>query len=138
MRYECFKIGKVIPETSASIREEELTASYMFGLTSVAYISWVVSSGAGFLLGKTLPPVLRESMSIALYALFIGLLIPSVRKNPELLFVAGLAGGLNSGLRLVLSPGWSLVLASLVAALTCTLSFGQTNKSPDETRGRTQ
>jgi len=64
---------------------------------------------------------LKESLSIALYALFIGLLVPSARKERGVLVVAGMAGGLNSGLRLLLSPGWSIVISSLIAAITGTL-----------------
>lgn len=107
----------------SSVESGKVNPAYMFGLNSVAYFSWTASSGVGYLLGGGLPAVLKESLSIALYALFIGLLVPSARKNHGVLFVAGIAGGLNSILRLVLSPGWSIVIGSLIAAVTGTLVF---------------
>ncbi|MBS3736392.1 MAG: AzlC family ABC transporter permease [Candidatus Bipolaricaulota bacterium] len=108
----------------ASVEDGEVNPPYMFGLNLVAYVSWAASSGAGYLLGGGLPTVLQESLSIALYALFIGLLVPSVKRNSGVLVIASLAGGLNSGLRLVLSPGWSIVIGSLIAAVAGTLIFG--------------
>ena len=43
-----------------------------------AYLSWVIGSFVGGLLGEIIPEQLSQSMGIALYAMFIGLLIPSV------------------------------------------------------------
>ena len=107
----------------SSVEDGKVNPAYMFGLNLVAYVSWTASSGGGYLLGGGLPVVLKESLSIALYALFIGLLVPSARKERGVLAVAGMAGGLNSGLRLLLSPGWSIVISSLIAAITGTLLF---------------
>ncbi len=121
----------VTDETFAvsSLEEGEISPSFMFGLTSLAYLSWATSSGAGYLLGRGLPSVLKQGMSIALYALFIGLLVPSARKNKTVLLIAGLSGGLNSGLRLILSTGWSLVVASLTAALFGSLFFARNRET---------
>jgi len=117
----------------SSIRDGKVGAAYMFGLNSVAYLSWTTSSAAGYLIGGELPFIMKSSMSIALYALFIGLLVPSIRKSKEVLAVALGAGGLNSGLRLFLNPGWSLVIASLAAALAGTVIFG--GRNPDNPGG---
>ncbi len=101
--------------------EEDVTPAFTFGLISISYSSWVASSGVGYVFGKGLPLVLKQGMSVALYALFIGLLVPSLRKSKTVFLIAGFAGGLNSGLRLVLSTGWAIVIASLVAAIIGTL-----------------
>ena len=127
-----FSFG-ITDETFAvsSTREGKVGAAYMFGLNSVAYLSWTTSSVAGYLIGGELPIILKSSMSIALYALFIGLLVPSIRDNKVVLAVALGAGGLNSGLRFFLTPGWSLVIASLIAALAGTVIFeGQNTDTP--------
>lgn len=120
---ECLFSFGITDETFAvsSIREGDLYPSFMFGLNLTAYIGWVGGSGVGYLLGKSLPLVLKEGMSIALYALFIGLLVPSIRKNFQVLILAGLAGAISSGLRPLLSSGWSIVLASSISAVVVTL-----------------
>src|SRR5699024_4598855 len=52
------------------------TAIYLTG-----YLTWVIVSFLGGLLGEIIPEQLSQSMGIALYAMFIGLLIPSVKKE---------------------------------------------------------
>jgi len=108
----------------SSVKADRITSQFMFGLISVAYASWVTSSGAGYLLGRGMPSFLKTGMSIALYALFIGLLVPSIHKNRSVVLIAGLAGALNAGLRLVISPGWAIVTASLISATLGSLVFG--------------
>ncbi|WP_279402014.1 AzlC family ABC transporter permease [Piscibacillus salipiscarius] len=71
----------------SSLHKEE--ANKMYGpyfytsLIVVAYCGWVFGSLAGALLGDVLPRALSTSMGIALYAMFIGLLVPSIKKNGE-------------------------------------------------------
>lgn len=102
----------------ASTSGRKLTAFYMFGLVMMAYSSWVISSGAGFLIGSQLPSVLQESMGIALYAMFIGLLVPSLKKQRKVIVIAASAAVLNTVFSfLSVSTGWSIVLATLISAV---------------------
>ncbi|MEK3887493.1 hypothetical protein [Bacillus sp. FSL K6-3431] len=50
----------------------------------------------GFVIGASLPQVLQESMAIALYAMFVGLLVPSMRKSAKVAYLALLAASFNS------------------------------------------
>lgn len=56
-------------------------------------------------------------MSIALYAMFIGLLIPAVRDNGKWGLIALVSMGLNTVLGLFLSSGWSIVLSTVLGGL---------------------
>lgn len=103
----------------AAMREGTVTAGYMFGLNLIAYSSWVAFSGAGHVLGSGLPQVLQESMSVALYAMFIGLLVPAMKKNVKIVFLAVLASCFNTIFTVseFLSSGWSIVVSTLLAAV---------------------
>ncbi|WP_445613633.1 AzlC family ABC transporter permease [Geobacillus sp. YF-1] len=103
----------------AAMKEGTVSASYMFGLIMMAYGSWVVNSGIGYAVGASLPESLQESMSVALYAMFIGLLVPALKKERKTVWLAGLAAVFNSLGTLVfhLSKGWSIVLATLLSAV---------------------
>ncbi|MBS3813145.1 hypothetical protein KGY64_04895, partial [Candidatus Bipolaricaulota bacterium] len=57
------------------------------------------------------------------------------RERKEVLFVAGLAGGLNSAFRLGLSTGWSIVLASLISAAAGTFIFRSRRKGDEGNEG---
>lgn len=103
----------------AAAKEGTVTARFMYGLNGTAYGSWVVFSGLGFLFGAALPGVLQESMSVALYAMFIGLLVPSLKGAGKVLCLAGLAAVFNSIFTLsgLLGSGWAVVSATLLSAV---------------------
>jgi 4-azaleucine resistance transporter AzlC len=103
----------------AAMKEGNVSASYMFGLIALSYGSWVVNSGIGHLVGARLPQSLQESMSVALYAMFIGLLVPALKKQRKTIWLAGLAAVVNSILLLLfhMSKGWAIVIATLLAAV---------------------
>ena len=62
-------------------RKDTLSANFMLGLSLIAYSSWVGGTIVGVLLGSQLPTVLQNSMGVALYAMFIGLLIPELKNK---------------------------------------------------------
>jgi 4-azaleucine resistance transporter AzlC len=101
-------------------KEGTVTSSYMFGVILMAYSSWVINSAVGHLIGASLPQVLQESMGIAIYAMFIGLLVPALKKQRKAVFLAGSAAVLNSIFTLIFPPswgGWAIVTATLIAAV---------------------
>ncbi|MGV2940710.1 AzlC family ABC transporter permease [Mesobacillus sp. LC4] len=103
----------------AATREGSVNAGYMFGLNLTAYSSWVVFSGLGYLVGAGLPQTLQESMSVALYAMFVGLLVPSMKTNVKVIYLAALAAAFNSIFTMaeLMSTGWAIVLATLLSAI---------------------
>ncbi|WP_226644776.1 AzlC family ABC transporter permease [Mesobacillus subterraneus] len=103
----------------AATREGSVNAGYMFGLNLTAYSSWVVFSGLGYLIGAGLPQTLQESMSVALYAMFVGLLVPSMKTNVKVIYLAALAAAFNSIFTMaeLMSTGWAIVLATLLSAI---------------------
>ncbi|WP_417897394.1 AzlC family ABC transporter permease [Bacillus haimaensis] len=106
-------------------KEGTIRTGYMFGVIFISYSSWVVSSGIGHAIGSSLPDSLQESMAVALYAMFVGLLVPSFKKHRKVVVLAGIAAMLNTAFAIVLgiAPGWSIVLATLVSAVGVEIIF---------------
>lgn len=102
----------------ASFKKGKITAGYMFGLGGIAYVSWVLCTGVGYLFGASLPHALQESMSIALYAMFIALLMPALAKSRKIFLLAGMGAIFNTLLSVtgLLSTGWSIIVATLLSA----------------------
>lgn len=102
----------------AAVQKEKLTTGYMFGLTFIAYSSWVCFSGVGYIVGASLPELFQEGMSIALYAMFIGLLVPSMKGSRKVVFLATVAALFNSLFVMteVLSTGWAIVCSTLISS----------------------
>jgi 4-azaleucine resistance transporter AzlC len=103
--------------TVAMTQKEKLSKGFMFGLITISYGSWVINTGVGYAIGANLPAVLQESMGIALYAMFIGLLIPVARNNAKFLVLAIVAAILNSYFITIISMGWAIVLATIISAI---------------------
>jgi 4-azaleucine resistance transporter AzlC len=118
----------------AAMKEGAVTASYMFGLILLSYGSWVVNSGIGYLVGDSLPQSLQKSMSVALYAMFIGLLVPALKKQRKIILLAGMAAVINSLCMLLLhiSKGWSIVIATLAAAIAVQCFAKESEAEQDE------
>lgn len=107
--------------TVIAVKEGTVTSSYMFGVIFISYSSWVVNSGIGHVIGASLPASLQESMSVALYAMFIGLLVPSMKRQRKVVVLAGLAAIGNTLFSQFLSTGWAIVTATLVSAVVVEL-----------------
>jgi 4-azaleucine resistance transporter AzlC len=109
----------------ASLQEINLTGTFMLALNGTAYAGWVSGTAAGFIAGDFLSPVLRESMSICLYALFIAILVPQVKKSWRAGITAIIAGGCNSllGYAAWFSPGWNIIISILAASAAAFILF---------------
>jgi 4-azaleucine resistance transporter AzlC len=96
-----------------------LRTTFAAGVILVSYSSWVVFTAVGHLIGANLPQFLQASMSIALYAMFVGLLVPSMRGNRKVLSLAAIAAIINSFFYFTgwLSTGWAIMVATLASAV---------------------
>jgi len=101
----------------ASTREGDVGSSYLYGLGLMAYLSWVINSGIGYLAGSALPSSIQGGMSIALYAMFIGLLVPAARSSGKAILLALLAGLFNFAFSKFLPTGWAIVAATVGAVV---------------------
>lgn len=84
----------------------------------IAYLSWIIGSFFGGLLGEIIPEQLSQSMGIALYAMFIGLLIPAVKVNIQLAYIAIIAMLLNLIASQFVSSGWAIVIGTVLGGFT--------------------
>lgn len=101
----------------SSLQEGRLTGKFMLALNFTAYAGWVSGTAAGYIAGDFLSDMLKESMSICLYAMFIAILVPEARRVRKAGITAVIAGTCNSLLKYAafFSSGWNIVISILVA-----------------------
>lgn len=122
--------------TVASLRQEwSLQPSFLSGLHVCAFSAWNLGTWIGLFFAAGLPHILQASMGIALYAMFIGLLLPAVRKSRSVALVALTAVLLQSVTHWVpafthMPSGWSMIMATIIASLLGAILF------PEEERSR--
>lgn len=113
---------------SSLLEEESLNPYMVLGLNFTAYLSWVFGTILGVLLGNIIPQIIQNSMGIALYSMFIGLIGPSIKKSKPILITAILSAGINliivfAPIFSFLSKGWSIIIATIVSSLVGAMCF---------------
>jgi 4-azaleucine resistance transporter AzlC len=115
--------------------EDLLTIRFFLGLIVTVYLAWLSGTliGAGF--SSLIPAVIARGMGVALYAMFIAILIPGVKKSwvNGLVAVAGgvLAWGASVALP-ALPSGWRIVIAILAASAIGALIGGGDETAVEE------
>ena len=100
----------------------------MLGLNALPYLSFGFGTLAGSLFGDVLPQTLSNSLNIILYALFLGLIVPSLKKEIKYIRVVILVIIIKLMFMYVpvinlLSNGWKITLSILLAAVIYTNLF---------------
>jgi 4-azaleucine resistance transporter AzlC len=115
--------------TVASLRpEKQLSPKFVLGLNLVAFSAWNAGTWIGLFVAAELPSSLQSSMGIALYAMFIGLLVPSLKKSKPVLMISLIAIGISAALYWIpifksLSAGWIIIIATLLASAIGAITF---------------
>ena len=117
----------------ASTTKNRLNFPYFLGLATTPYFGWAFGTLLGGLINNVLPERLQSAMGIALYCMFIAIIIPPAKKSKPILLCISL-GAIFSCLIAFgipnLSMGFSVIIAScLAAALTAILFPVKTNEN---------
>jgi len=97
-------------------KEENCTLPFFVGLLIVTYLSWVAGSVIGAVASNFLPEILSASLGVALYAMFIGLIVPNLRGNLRLGVLVILTAVCNTILSQFIASSWSLIISTRVCA----------------------
>lgn len=108
---------------------------YFFGLVTAAYTSWNLGSFVGAVCSDLLPPLLTASLGIALYAMFIGILVPNLPGNFRLIILVIFTGALNTLLCRLIDNNWAMITSTLIGAAVGTFFVAPEKK---ETASDTQ
>lgn len=96
---------------------------YLTGVILFAYSAWVIGTIIGALFSFIIPAVIGQSMSIALYAMFIAILVPAITKQSRAFIIALLGAGLSWLFSTTLDSGWAIILATVIASF-CGIFIG--------------
>lgn len=115
----------------ASMQKAQLLSPcFIMALNMLAYTAWTVGTWAGIFLASGLPASLQASMGIALYAMFIGLLVPSLRSSRPIVLVVLISMTASFALSWLpftqtLSAGWKIIISTMIAALVAAIIYPQ-------------
>lgn len=102
--------------------------SYMLGLIIMPYIGWSVGTLAGAVCGNILPDMICDALGIALFGMFIAIVVPVIRDEKPVMAVVAIAVVISCILRYVpvfkgISSGFSVIICAVAAALIGAVLF---------------
>lgn len=104
-----------------SLRPEKLRPPYLFGLMSLPILGWNAGTILGACVSSILPAALQNAFGIALYGMFIALIVPAARDSFHVLLIILMAVGMNCVLTYVpvfafVSSGFRIIISTVFGA----------------------
>lgn len=105
----------------ASLESGALTFPYMMGLILISMAGWLSGTLLGALICSAMPETLSSAMGIAIYGMFIAIVIPPLKKSRPILYIVLFSIVLNLILYYVpvfhvISTGFRVIITSLIAS----------------------
>lgn len=113
---------------AASGHTENISSRYMYGIMTLPIIAWTAGTFLGAFAGHILPQSVNDALGIALYSMFIAIVIPPSTKNKGILLAALSAAALSCGIYFIpafsfVSSGFSVIICGIAAALAAAVFF---------------
>ena len=109
-------------------RDHELTSAYMAGLIVTPVLGWTSGTLIGAVATSFMPEALSNALGIALYGMFIAVIVPPAREHKNVLFAVVLAIAASVACKYLpgiqnLSSGWTIILITLVVCFIAAWLF---------------
>lgn len=107
--------------TVSSFEPGKVSFPYMLGLSLFSYLSWISGTFIGATASNFLSERLQNSMGIALYGMFLALIVPNAKNDKKILYVVGVALLVSSLFKYIdilssISSGWTVIISTVIAS----------------------
>lgn len=101
----------------AASQPGKVGSSYFYGLMTLPIVGWTLGTLLGAVAYSLLPQSIQVALGIAIYGMFIAIIIPPARKERSVLFVV-IVGAITSCILtwLKLSSGFAVIICAIIAA----------------------
>lgn len=118
----------------ASIKGEHLSFEYLAGLMIGPFLGWSLGTALGALICSALPASLSSAMGIALYGMFIAIIIPPAKHTRSVLYILAISVLVACTLRYLpvfhfISSGFRVIITTVLAALLGASFFPRTDST---------
>lgn len=115
----------------------KINAKYMFGLILLPFIGWVGGTAAGAFGAGFFNKDLLAAMQIALYAMFIAIIIPDARKFKPIFLVIGIAILISCGFYYIpkineIGLGFKIIISTIIASVIGAIFFPITDEKNED------
>lgn len=108
-------------------KTEKVSPYYSYGAMSVAIPGWVGGTFFGALSGSVMPPSLKSALGVAIYGMFLAIIVPPAKQNKAIFYTIAAAMALSTLFKLLegviaVSPGFQIIIVTvLISALAAWL-----------------
>ncbi len=122
----------------ASSKNGLISDRYICGLGTLPWVGWTLGTLLGAAAGSVLPASVSAALGIAIYGMFIGIIVPAAKKSMGILFAVLVSAALSCILKYVplfsfISSGFAVIICAVPAAAAAALIFPV--KEADENDG---
>lgn len=108
--------------------KEKLTPQYMYGLILLPFVGWSLGTFLGAVAGAVLPQIVTASLGIAIYGMFLAIIIPPAKKDKAVMIVAACAAVMSCALKWLpvlkkIPSGFSIIICALACSALGALIF---------------
>lgn len=112
----------------ASSKREPLKPIYMYGLILLPFIGWSLGTLLGAVAGNILPEAINKALGIAIYGMFVAIVLPPAKREKGVLSASLLAIAVSLALAFIplfsfITSGFAIIISALVAAVVAALLF---------------
>lgn len=109
-------------------RPGKLGHKYFMGVIIAPYIGWALGTFLGAVCGEILPPMIVSALGVALYGMFIAIIVPPMKHSWKITIVVAIAIALSLCFAYIpflkgVSSGFAIIISAVVASLFGALVF---------------
>ena len=108
--------------------KKEVGRAYMFGLILTPYLGWSAGTIIGAVAGSILPAVVISALGVAIYGMFIAIVVPAAREQKSVLICVIIAVVLSCAFHYLpylkeVQSGFVIIICSVIASTVAALLF---------------
>lgn len=117
--------------------EDEVDTRFFLGLSVMPYLGWTLGTLFGSLIGNVLPTLVLDALCLAIYGMFLAIVVPQARTSKAVLAVVAVAVALHCGFYYIpvfkgLSSGLTVSICAIAAAVFGALVFPVRDEDGEE------
>ena len=112
----------------ASAQPDKVNHTYLYGLMAMPYLGWSLGTLIGAVAGQLLPVFVRTALGIAIYGMFLAIILPPARKEHPVRVVVVAAVAMSLCFRYIpalsqVSSGFVIIICAVAASTLGALLF---------------
>lgn len=111
----------------ASSRGQEVGKRYFLGLATTPYFGWALGTLLGGISGDILPQRICTALGVALYGMFVAIVVPPMKKEKHIALVVAIAVALSCFIYyqpwFTVSSGFQVIICAVVASAVGAIVF---------------